>query len=68
MSQLYINLSPEERKFPFRERCSRLVELNETIKIPANFKAVFKDKNIDLGDDVSSFKGSFVFEGGKIKN
>jgi uncharacterized protein DUF3857/transglutaminase superfamily protein len=67
MSHLYTNLSPKERKYPFRDRCSRLVELNESIKIPAGFKTVFKEKEIEIGDEVSSFKGSFVFKDGKIQ-
>jgi hypothetical protein len=37
MAHLYANTGTEERKFPFRDRCSRLVELNEKIILPQNY-------------------------------
>ncbi|MCD6113355.1 MAG: DUF3857 domain-containing protein [Bacteroidales bacterium] len=39
-SHLYFSPKIKERKYPFKDRCSRLVELNETIKLPENIKSV----------------------------
>lgn len=43
MPHLSINTDIEERNFDFRDRCSRLVELHETITIPDGYTAVVPD-------------------------
>ncbi|MBE0638531.1 MAG: DUF3857 and transglutaminase domain-containing protein [Bacteroidales bacterium] len=45
MGHLYMNTDLEERKFDFRDRCSRMVELDETITIPAGYSPVLPDVN-----------------------
>ncbi len=55
---MYFGSNPKDRKFAFRDRCSRLVELDETIKLPKQGTLIpfeFEDK---VGDEVSSFEGS----------
>lgn len=58
MSHLYFSDTPKERKFGFRDRCSRLVELNETVKLPATGKLIPFEFEEKVGDDVASFEGS----------
>jgi len=58
MSHLYFSDTPKQRKFGFRDRCSRLVELNETVKLPATGKLVPFEFENKVGDDVASFEGS----------
>ncbi|MCX6235402.1 MAG: DUF3857 and transglutaminase domain-containing protein [Bacteroidetes bacterium] len=41
MSHLNFSTGPENRKYPFRDRCSRLVELKETIILPAGFTVLY---------------------------
>lgn len=47
-----------ERKYAFRDRCSRLVELKENIKLPAGYKAVYLPKNNDFKAAAASFSSS----------
>lgn len=67
MAHLYINTGTKERMYPFRDRCSRLVTLEETIKFPAGYQAINQSCNKDFGDKVSSFNGNFEIDKGKIK-
>jgi len=60
MSHLYLNTSLEERQYPFRDRCSRLVELNETITIPKGFTYL---NEVDAGE----FKGKAASYQGSVK-
>ncbi len=63
MAHLYVNTSLEERNFAFRDRCSRLVELNETIKLPnsGELKAFCYDEK--TGDETASFEGNISLNG-----
>lgn len=62
MSHLYFSDTPKERKFGFRDRCSRLVELNETVKLPATGKLKPFEFEKKVGDDVASFEGNISFD------
>lgn len=63
MSHMYFGLSPEKREYAFRDRCSRLVELEETISLPEKGMIVNKDFNEEVGGDVASFEGSIEIVG-----
>ncbi len=63
MSHLYFSTSLKERKYAFRDRCSRLVELNETIKLPQKGKLIAFDFDEETGDETASFKGNIYLEG-----
>ncbi|MDZ7742590.1 MAG: transglutaminase-like domain-containing protein [Bacteroidota bacterium] len=58
MSHLYINTNLDKREYPFRDRCSRLVELNESIKVPEGYTKSGDKLEMNFGDDVSSFSGA----------
>lgn len=60
MSHLYFSSKPEERKYGFRDRCSRLVELNETVKLPASGKLIPFEFEEKTGDEVASFESSIT--------
>ncbi|MCX6246305.1 MAG: DUF3857 and transglutaminase domain-containing protein [Bacteroidetes bacterium] len=49
----------KERKFPFRDRCSRLVEINETIQLPENSQRVYLPGTKTNPGKVCSFTGGY---------
>ena len=57
MSHLYISTSPEEREYAFRDRCSRQVEIRETITFPEKYSPLLEEYEESFGDEASSFKG-----------
>src|SRR6056297_1944803 len=58
-SHLYFNPDRKERKYDFRDRCSRLVELSETIKLPEFEKAVYVPKADKIEGSAASFNGGY---------
>lgn len=67
MSHLYFNPDQNERKYPFRDRCSRFVELKESIKIPANTQCINEQTTNSFGDDVIYYESGFGQGGQTIK-
>lgn len=63
MAHLYFDPGLKERKFDFRDRCSRLVELNETIKLPQKGKLIAFEFDQETGNEIASFKGDITLEG-----
>jgi len=64
--QLFFDTGLNERKFPFRDRCSRLVEISETIQLPA-FRSVLRiPENIDKPGLAASFYGGYQLNGDKL--
>jgi len=59
MSHMYMNVSKEERNYPFRDRCSRLVELHETIKLPAKATVIYMPEEEGFSDLPASFEGGY---------
>jgi len=51
--------SLKERKYPFRDRCSRLVELSETIKMPVFSKVVRIPESISKSGKAASLNGGY---------
>ncbi|MBO7490158.1 MAG: DUF3857 and transglutaminase domain-containing protein [Bacteroidales bacterium] len=47
MGHLYFDTTATERTQPFADRCSRLVEINETITLPAEYKTMKYNAMID---------------------
>ena len=37
MGHMGVNVKEEKRQYPFKDRCSRLLEVKETVKLPAGF-------------------------------
>jgi uncharacterized protein DUF3857/transglutaminase superfamily protein len=57
MPHLYMSTSMEDRNYGFRDRCSRLIELNESIELPAKGKLIPMDLVEKTGDEIASFEG-----------
>ncbi len=66
MPHIWIDTNLEERKYNFRDRCSRLVEFNETINIPEGYKLT-DEENTVLEGDVASYSGGYSQKGAQIE-
>ena len=62
MSHLYVNTSLDERKYGFRDRCSRLVQLEEKIKIPDGYTPKTKEWSEKFGDATAEYEGKIHFD------
>ncbi len=58
LGELYIDLSLEEREYPFRDRCSRSVDIEDKTKVPEGFTLVWKPETESVDGEVASFEGS----------
>lgn len=67
MSFLRIDTGLENRKHGFKDGCSRLVELDETIQLPKGFTLAGEAKNENMRSGSADFEGSLRQEGDKIK-
>ncbi len=56
---LFFETGMKERKYSFRDRCSRLVELNESIQLPGNSKSIYLPESKNTTGDVCSFHGGY---------
>ena len=59
MSHMYWNVDKEDRKYPFRDRCSRLVELHENIKLPGKVSPVYLPEAESFKEDPAAFEGGY---------
>lgn len=60
MSHMYFNTDKETRTYDFRDRCSRLVELRENIKLPANVTIEYMPEAENFDDSPAAFKGGYT--------
>ncbi len=65
-SYLRINTSVEERQYGFKDGCSRLVELDETIRIPDGYTMVTAPKADEMQGSGADFSGSLSQEGNEV--
>lgn len=65
-SYLRIDTSLESRKYGFKDACSRLVELDETIQLPKGYRLVSAPQEKLLSGQAVDFEGSLKEEQGKI--
>jgi hypothetical protein len=66
MGHLYFNFTPETRTQPFADRCSRLVDIRETITLPYA-PTQFHYPMVDgIADRAASFGCGFQMEGNKL--
>jgi len=66
-AHLYANTALAERTYPFTDRCSRLVELNETIILPAFKNAVYVPTQNEIDGSAASFTGAYEIGTNEIK-
>jgi hypothetical protein len=66
MPHLSMNTDLEERKFDFRDRCSRLVEIEETITIPDGFTPALPDTITTSTGCSAYYSGGYQTEGNTI--
>ena len=65
-SYLRIDTDLEERRYGFKDACSRLVELDETIQLPTGYKLVSEAKEDSKQSNAADFEG-YVRQGdGKV--
>ncbi len=60
---LSFETSLKERKYAFKDRCSRQVEMNETIKLPSYVKIISLPEEKNNDGSICSFKGSYSLSG-----
>ena len=65
-SYLRINTAVEERQYGFKDGCSRMVELDETIRIPDGYTMVTEPKSDEMQGSGADFSGSLTQDGGQI--
>ena len=58
LGELYINLHLKERKYPFRDRCSRSVDIEDKTTIPEGFTIGWKPETENFDGAAASFEGS----------
>ena len=66
-SHLRINTNIEKLEYGFKDACSRLVELNETIQLPKGYTLVTASKEDSKKSDAADFEGFIRQEGNNIK-
>ncbi|HSN50635.1 MAG TPA: hypothetical protein VLR52_05340, partial [Bacteroidales bacterium] len=64
---LFFETSQKTRKYPFRDRCSRQVELNETIQLPPVKTVLSMPESKKNGGKVCSFTGGYTLAGNTLK-
>ena len=65
-SYLRSNTDLPERQYGFKDGCSRLVELDETIQLPKGYTLLNEAKNESKQSDAADFEGSLSQDGDKI--
>ena len=66
-SFLRVDTSVKERKYAFKDACSRYVELNETMTLPKGYKMVQDAKSLSSEGDIASASGSISQDGTKLR-
>lgn len=61
-SYLRINTGLKERKYAFKDACSRLVEIHETIRLPQGYKMTETNRAENFKSDAADFSGSLKQE------
>ena len=66
MSHLFFDVTPESRTQPFSDACSRLVEIKETITLPAEYKQLHFPFVNGVADPAASFGCQYWMEGNTL--
>ena len=59
-AHLLFDTGLKERKYPFRDRCTRMVEINETIRIPAGVIVSRIPPSVEKTSPAASFSGGYT--------
>ncbi len=62
LGELYINLSIDERNYPFRDRCSRSVDIEDKTTLPEGFSLAWKPDTEKVEGATASFEGNIDME------
>ena len=65
-SYMWIDTSVENRKYGFKDACSRFVELDETVQLQAGYNLVSAVKDETMQGVGADFEGSLVQKGNKV--
>lgn len=66
MSHLYFKTDVKERQYQFRDRCSRYVQLSETVSLPDSVSVVYLPSVDMMSGTGASFKGGFEVENNNL--
>ncbi len=66
MGHLSLNTDIETRKFNFRDRCSRMVVLEESVVFPEIFSPVLPEVNTTTSGEISNYKGGYELKDNAI--
>jgi len=64
--QLSFETAMKERKYPFRDRCSRKVDINESITLPEVKKMIRMPESIAKSGDAASYTGGYSLTNGAV--
>jgi hypothetical protein len=64
--QLSFETGTKERKYSFRDRCSRKVEINETITLPENNKITRIPETVEKSGEIVSYRGNYSHANGAV--
>jgi hypothetical protein len=64
--ELQTDTGMTSRKYGFRARCSKLVEIHETVKLPAKMKALVLPKYQDVKGKSASFSAAYELKGATL--
>ena len=66
MSYLRLDTGLEQREYGFKDGCSRLVELDETLRLPAGFRLQGETKEDDFTGAAADFSGMLRQDGNRL--
>lgn len=66
MSYLRIDTSLETRQYGFKDGCSRLVELDETLRLPSGYQLAGEPRHDNLSGQAADFDGSIAQEDNRL--
>lgn len=66
MSELNYDTTPEKREYPFSDRCSRLVQISETMTVPQGYSSAVMPNERKSGSGNISFDGGYKIENAKV--
>jgi hypothetical protein len=59
IGNLMMDTHAETKVYPFRDRCSRQVQLTESITLPGKYQIIYKPEAETFADTTASFEGSY---------